>query len=235
MENKTNRQKNDREYLKILIRGLVVFLIAMAILFLAAGRIGYWQGWALFALIVIRIVVGFKITPDKAELVKERSRPGPGRKQWDKIITAFLIPASMAMLILAPLDACRFHWTKPLSVVVYSISYSVFILSLIIGMWAVHVNKFFSSVVRIQTDRGHEVVQNGPYHFIRHPGYAGMILMFLSLPLVLGSIWALIPAGINIIILIIRTYLEDITLQQELTGYKEYCLKVKYRLIPGIW
>jgi protein-S-isoprenylcysteine O-methyltransferase Ste14 len=235
MENNANQQKKDHEYFKVLIRGFIVFFIVIVIIFVVAGRIDYWQGWVFFALVIIRIVVGFKITPDKADLVKERTKPGPGRKQWDKIVTAFFIPFSIAILILAPLDAGRFHWTKPLSIGVYIVSCLVFVLSLIIGMWAVHVNKFFSSVVRIQTDRGHKVVENGPYHYIRHPGYAGMVLMFLSMSLVLGSVWALIPAGANVIVLIIRTYLEDITLQKELTGYREYSLIVKYRLIPRIW
>ncbi|HUV75978.1 MAG TPA: isoprenylcysteine carboxylmethyltransferase family protein [Dehalococcoidales bacterium] len=99
-------------------------------------------------------------------------------------------------------------------------------------MW---VNRFFSSVVRIQKDRGQEVVQNGPYHSVRHPGYVGGILMAISTSLVLGSLWALIPAGVIFILLVIRTYLEDTTLQKELTGYADYAKKVRFRLLPGIW
>ena len=97
-------------------------------------------------------------------------------------------------------------------------------------MW---VNRFYSSVVRIQT--GQEVVQDGPYRFVRHPGYVGGILMAISSSLIFGSLWALIPAGIVVILLIIRTHLEDITLQKELQGYIDYTKKIRYRLLPGIW
>jgi protein-S-isoprenylcysteine O-methyltransferase Ste14 len=235
MENSKNNQETDREYVRILAKGLIVILILMVILFWSAGRIDYWQGWVLFVLILIRIAVGSRIIPHKKELIIERIRPGPGTKRWDKIIRVFLIPVSLAMLIVAPLDAGRFNWSIPFPISVYAASYLLFITSLFIGLWAVRVNKFFSSVVRIQTDRGHVVVESGPYRFIRHPGYAGMILMIISLPLLLGSLWALIPAGIGVILIIIRTYLEDITLQKELRGYKDYIMKVKHMLVPGIW
>jgi protein-S-isoprenylcysteine O-methyltransferase Ste14 len=99
-------------------------------------------------------------------------------------------------------------------------------------MWT---NRFFSSTVRIQTDRGHEVVEGGPYRFMRHPGYVGAILLVTSISLVLGSLWALIPAGVVAVLLIIRTCLEDITLQRELTGYADYARRVRFRLVPGIW
>lgn len=235
MENNKNNQETDCEYVRILAKGLFVLLILMVVLFWSAGRIDYWQGWALFLLILIRISVGSKIIPHKTELIKERINPGPGTKRWDIIIRAFLIPVSLAMLIIAPLDAGRFNWSIPFPVSVYAASYLIFILSLIIGLWAVRVNKFFSSVVRIQTDRSHVVVDGGPYRFVRHPGYTGMILMFISLPLMLGSLWAMIPTGIDVILIIIRTYLEDITLQKELRGYKDYVIKIKFRLVPGIW
>ena len=98
-----------------------------------------------------------------------------------------------------------------------------------------HVNRFFSSVVRIQVDRGQVVINSGPYQFVRHPGYVGGILLYLALPLVLGSLTGLIPAACSIMILVVRTYLEDITLQKELPGYQEYAMTVKYRLLPGVW
>jgi protein-S-isoprenylcysteine O-methyltransferase Ste14 len=99
-------------------------------------------------------------------------------------------------------------------------------------MWT---NNFFSRVVRIQTDRGHYVVQDGPYRFVRHPGYLAGCFSLLSMPLALGSLWGLIPATLAVLLIIIRTYLEDATLQNELTGYHQYAKKVKYRLLPGIW
>ena len=104
-----------------------------------------------------------------------------------------------------------------------------------LSMWAVRVNRFFSSVVRIQSDRGHAVVMDGPYRWVRHPGYVAGIMLGPGLALAFGSLWALIPAGLMVLVLILRTWLEDRTLQRELPGYIEYAEEVPYRLAPGIW
>jgi protein-S-isoprenylcysteine O-methyltransferase Ste14 len=104
-----------------------------------------------------------------------------------------------------------------------------------LGTWATLVNRFFSAVVRIQRDRGHTVVSSGPYRLIRHPGYAGAVVTSLATPLLLGSLWALIPAVLAVCTLIIRTALEDRTLQEELEGYHDYTARVRYRLLPGVW
>jgi protein-S-isoprenylcysteine O-methyltransferase Ste14 len=102
-------------------------------------------------------------------------------------------------------------------------------------VWALGENRFFSSVVRIQTDRGHVVCDSGPYRIVRHPGYAGNILPLAGIVLALGSIWTLVPAIVALIITVIRTTLEDRTLQAELPGYRDYARRVRYRLIPGIF
>ena len=96
-------------------------------------------------------------------------------------------------------------------------------------------NKFFSSAVRIQKDRGHTVISTGPYRFVRHPGYVGLCVFTLAEPLALGSWWAFIPGGLATILVIVRTVLEGRTLQAELPGYKEYAARVRYRLLPGVW
>ena len=101
--------------------------------------------------------------------------------------------------------------------------------------WAMHSNKFFSSIVRIQKDRGHVVVANGPYRFIRHPGYTGMSAFTLATPLILNSGWAFVPAVLTVAVSVLRTVLEDRTLHSELAGYADYTRKVKYRLVPPIW
>jgi len=145
------------------------------------------------------------------------------------------VPAFYTVVVIASLDSGRFKWTAPLPMFIYIIGYIVYIFSQFVNLWAMRTNNFFSFTVRIQKDRGQEVVQNGPYHFIRHPGYVGGILMAISSSLVLGSLWALIPASIVTILLIIRTYLEDITLQKELQGYNEYSKEVRFRLLPGVW
>ncbi|MGZ9223107.1 MAG: methyltransferase family protein, partial [Anaerolineales bacterium] len=111
----------------------------------------------------------------------------------------------------------------------------VIILGFLFGSWAMVENRFFSGVVRIQKDRGHHVISSGPYRFVRHPGYAGALWTYVFLPMLLDSIWALIPAFLVIGVLVLRTALEDKTLQEELPGYKEFARKTRYRLIPGIW
>jgi protein-S-isoprenylcysteine O-methyltransferase Ste14 len=111
----------------------------------------------------------------------------------------------------------------------------VFALALILGIWAMLVNSFFDSHVRIQTERGHHVVTTGPYAIVRHPGYVSGIMLILSLPLMLESWWALIPACVGAASFVVRTALEDLTLQAELDGYAEFTQQTRYRLLPGIW
>ena len=118
---------------------------------------------------------------------------------------------------------------------VYVAAYVVLVVAYGLVLWAMWTNRFFSSVVRIQTDRGHHVVHDGPYRFVRHPGYVGAILLGLASAVALGSLWALIPAGLMAMAVIVRTALEDATLKRELPGYAEYASRVRYRLLPGVW
>ena len=110
-----------------------------------------------------------------------------------------------------------------------------FALGLAFAVWAMLANKFFTKFVKIQTDRKHTVITNGPYAYVRHPGYAGSTLAFISLPVALGSLLALLPAFAGLSLWIVRTYLEDRTLHKELDGYSQYASRVRWRLIPGIW
>jgi protein-S-isoprenylcysteine O-methyltransferase Ste14 len=110
-----------------------------------------------------------------------------------------------------------------------------FVLGLALFSWAMFSNTFFSSAVRIQQERGHAVCNTGPYRFVRHPGYVGAILQSLVMPLMLNSLWAFIPAGLAVLLMVVRTALEDKTLQEELQGYTEYAHRVRYRLLPGVW
>ncbi len=134
----------------------------------------------------------------------------------------------------AALDDGRFHWF-PVPWWVCGLGYVLFLAGFGILVWAEAVNKFFEPTVRIQTDRGQTVIDGGPYAIVRHPGYVGGILFFLSTPLSLGSLWGLIPAVLASLALIVRTRWEDQTLQASLPGYQEYTARVRYRLIPGLW
>lgn len=226
----------NKEYLRLVIRGFIAFLLTIVLFFILAGRINYWQGWVYAVTNVIILLISSTAFANKADLVKERLKPGPGIKWWDKILFYWLYtPIFFAVFIIACLDAGRFRWTTELPVSIYVVSYLVYFFSQFLHHWAMWVNPFYSSVIRIQKERGHEVIQSGPYHFVRHPGYVAGILMAVSSSLIFGSLWALNPAGMVVILLIVRTYLEDVTLQRELSGYADYTRKVKCRLLPGVW
>ncbi len=235
MSGNKSKRSESKMYFKLVVQGIFSLLLIIVLMFILAGRITYWQGWVFSGIAIFGVLVQSLLFAGKTELVKERMKPGPGTKWWDKVFFAAYIPMFFAGVIVAIIDAGRFGWTSYLPLSVYIPGCIAFVLSLFIYSWAMWINSFFSSAVRIQTDRGQKVVQDGPYRFIRHPGYVAGILMAISVSLVLGSLWALIPAGVVVILLIIRTYLEDTTLQQELIGYADYTKKVKYRLFPGIW
>ena len=232
----TDGKSSDKAwYYKNLAQRIFTSLLGIAAVFILAGRINYWQGWVFGGIFAIGFSIVAAMYADKIGLARERIKPGPGTKWWDKVFYAFYIPLHLAVVIVASLDAGRFLWTARLPAPVYIAGYIAHIFSYFIALWAMGTNRFFSSVVRIQEDRGHEVIQEGPYRFIRHPGYVSGILAGVSTSLVLGSLWALIPGAILIPLFIIRAYLEDNTLKKELSGYAEYTKKVKYRLVPGVW
>jgi protein-S-isoprenylcysteine O-methyltransferase Ste14 len=216
-------------------RGLFRVVVLTVGLFLLAGRLDYWQAW-LFAgtsfavgLLMAALFVG------KADLIEERVRPGPGVKWWDHLFFNAYVTALLAALVVAALDAGRFRWSPELPVVVYVVAYAVLMVAASISIAAMHANAFFSSMVRIQNDRGHRVVSGGPYRVVRHPGYVGAILLCPAGVVALGSLWALIPAGVMVVLLLVRTHLEDRVLREELPGYDHYARHVRYRLLPGVW
>ncbi|HEY7155328.1 MAG TPA: isoprenylcysteine carboxylmethyltransferase family protein [Gemmataceae bacterium] len=163
-----------------------------------------------------------------------RTRSYEGTKPWDKILLGFFFSAVYAIVPVAALDDGRFHWL-PLPWWVCGVGYVLFLVGMGIVTWAEAVNKFFEVTVRLQTERGHKVIDTGPYALIRHPGYVGGILFCVGIALCLGSLWALIPGGLASALLILRTQWEDQTLQAELVGYKEHTERVSYKLIPGMW
>ena len=229
------KTKPGRRYWLIMARGILRFVAILAAMFFLAGRLSYWQVWGygasglLFGLVVAVLFAG------KPDVIEERVRPGPGMKWWDRVFFALYIPCFLAVLAVASLDAGRHHWTAALPAPAYVAAYTILVLAYGIVLWAMWTNRFFSSVVRIQTDRGHHVVQDGPYRFVRHPGYVGAILLGVASAVALGSLWSLIPAGLMAMLVTVRTALEDATLQRELPGYTEYASKVRYRLLPGVW
>jgi protein-S-isoprenylcysteine O-methyltransferase Ste14 len=159
-----------------------------------------------------------------------------GVKTWDQVLAkiSFLLfwPGST---VVAGLDYGRLHFSPSIPMPVRLTALLAFALGLAFSVWAMVANKFFVKFVKIQTDREHIVITNGPYAYVRHPGYAGSLLAFISLPVALGSLWALLPALAGLSLWVVRTYLEDRTLHKELDGYSQYACRVRWRLVPGIW
>ena len=223
---------------RAVIRFLFTTVFTLGVLFLSAGRLQWWEGWActgmtLFVLVLSRSLILLK-NPDMA-----RERADAGKKEdvkaWDKILVPLIaIYCPLVSWIIAGLDE-RFGWTPDLPDYVQIIALCVIFLGLMVSTWAMVVNRFFSSHVRIQTDRSQTVVSTGPYHVVRHPGYAGGIFAWIAAPVFFSSYWVVIPAVAVIILTIIRTALEDRTLKEELPGYREYTERVRCRLVPGIW
>jgi protein-S-isoprenylcysteine O-methyltransferase Ste14 len=168
-------------------------------------------------------------------LLRERTAMAGNAKHWDRVLmplTVVVLP--LAALVVAGLDT-RFGWTEPLPPIVQWIAAALGIGAYSLTLFSMMSNPFFSSVVRIQIDRGHEVHTRGPYAHVRHPGYVGMIGFFAAVPFLLGSWVSLVPITAGVALHVLRTALEDRTLLAELPGYRDYAARVRYRLMPGIW
>jgi protein-S-isoprenylcysteine O-methyltransferase Ste14 len=222
----------------VMIRFLVTTLVLMAVLFLAAGKVGWWEGWAYVVQALVVLIASRAIIIRKhPDLAQERAHAGSQAniKPWDRILMPFMsIFLPPAAWIVCGLDE-RFGWTPDLPNSLQAAGLALIFAGSMLGTWAMIANRFFSSLVRIQTDRGHTVVRGGPYRFVRHPGYAGNILAWMATPVFFASRWAAIPAVLAIAATVARTFLEDRALQAELPGYQEYAHAVRRRLVPGIW
>jgi protein-S-isoprenylcysteine O-methyltransferase Ste14 len=217
---------------------VAVYLFIPLVLLVCGGDFGWWQAWGYSFLIVAAGLVG--------GIWAERRHPGllaerqnmkkvQNAKAWDKVLAPLMaLSVSFPLVIVAGLDH-RFGWSPVFPLWVIVLGFLLISLGYAFATWALIENRFFSSVVRIQVDRGHVVCDSGPYRIVRHPGYAGNMVALPGMVLALSSMWILIPAAVALIIAVIRTVLEDRTLQDELPGYCDYARRVRYRLIPGIY
>lgn len=212
--------------------GIVVMGVA---LFWSAGQIDWWLAWASIAVMLAWItataIVIFHFNPD---LLAERLGSRKGAKHWDIAIMSILGLAQLVRYIVAGLDQ-RYSWTGGFPLAAQIAALIMCAVGYALVVWATASNTFFSQIVRIQSERGHAVATGGPYHYVRHPAYLGAILYELAVPVLLASWWAFIASGLGAILLILRTALEDRTLQAELTEYIDYARQVRHRLLPGIW
>ena len=226
---------NWKLLLRYAIREIMGTAIAGVALFWPAGKVAWWPGWALVALLLAwstaTAIVILRTNPD---LLAERLGPRKGAKPWDTAIMSIVGLATLARLIVAGLNE-RFSPAQGFPLVAQIIALVVSALGYGLAVWATASNAFFSQIVRLQVDREQAVATGGPYRFVRHPAYVGTILVELSMPILLASWWAFIPGGLNAVLFIVRTGLEDRTLQSELAGYADYAAQVRYRMLPGVW
>ena len=214
---------------------LAVTLIIMGVLLFApAGTwnwpLGWWFVAAFLISTLVSIVIIWRLNP---EIFAARSRIQPGTKAWDYVFIALIVGGFIAVLPVAALDF-RFGWSSVPAWAV-SVGFVLFVLSFADQIWALAVNRHFEPGVRIQEDRGQTVISTGPYAIVRHPGYIGGVVLGLSMALMLGSWWALLPVLVLTVATAIRTLLEEQTLRGGLPGYTEYTQRVKYRWVPGVW
>jgi protein-S-isoprenylcysteine O-methyltransferase Ste14 len=214
---------------------VMVFALQATILFLAAGRVDWIWAWVFLGIYVASVAVNsLFMLRNSAETVSERGRPKEMR-DWDKLVSGLW---SVAQFLLIPLIAgldVRFGLSGETGVGIHIAGGIIFAAGLALFGWAMITNAFFSTVVRIQEERGQTVCREGPYRFVRHPGYAGTLLQSAGAPLLLGSWWAMLAGIVAAAFMIIRTSLEDRTLREELPGYSEFAKEVRYRLVTGIW
>lgn len=213
---------------------LLMFVFIDGMMFIAAGTLRWPLGWAYVSVTLLSIfTLGLYAAIKNPELINERGRRAQNTKPWDKWFAAVYAPVMLLTPIVAGVDF-RFDWTAvPLWLIV--VAYVALLPALALPYWSMMANNYLTVTVRIQQERGHQVVSSGPYRFVRHPMYLGAMLTHLFTPLALSSWWALLPGGIAAAAMLIRTALEDKTLQAELDGYSAYANRVRYRLLPGVW
>jgi protein-S-isoprenylcysteine O-methyltransferase Ste14 len=219
---------------KALIQLVVTVAVIWVLLFASAGTIDWPRAWWFMAAFVVAILVAvavlYRMNP---EIFAARSRIQPGTKLWDYIFITLVIGGMTLILPVAGFDKRFGGADAPDWVVV--VGYVLFVISFIGQTWPQAVNRHFEPGVRIQEDRGQTVIDTGPYAYVRHPGYISGSLLALSIALVLGSWWALVPVAVVIVGLAVRTVFEERTLRAELAGYIDYTQRVKWRWVPGVW
>ena len=217
---------------------LLLFIIVIPFLpLLISWSWDWWEAWVYGFINVLGFAISRAIAGKRnPDLITERAQFMKHENvfNWDKILAPIVVLGGGLIPLVVGLDELL-NWSPAFSILIKIIALAIILTGYIWGSYALIQNRFFSGMVRIQSDRGHKVITNGPYRWMRHPGYAGAILKYLATPLFLDSGWAFIPAVFLVIVLVIRTSLEDKVLQAELEGYSEYADKVRYRLFPGVW
>jgi protein-S-isoprenylcysteine O-methyltransferase Ste14 len=228
-------EKPNRNILYRSLFALAKVVIFLVLCMLLPAGVRWTRGWVFLGVYLLLLAPSvFYLWRKNPEVFSACRKIHPKTKRWDKVLVFFVLFLPMAIFPVAALDDGRFHWScVPLWLTL--VGYALLLIGLAISNWALGVNKFAEPGVRIQTERGHRVVDSGPYAIVRHPLYVSAFFLFSGLPLTLGSFWAMIPAAVAILILVVRTAWEDRMLWQDLEGYRDYAARVRYRLVPGVW
>jgi protein-S-isoprenylcysteine O-methyltransferase Ste14 len=222
---------------RVVVQVLLFVVVIPFLPLLISRRWEWWEAWVY----AISAILGFAISRLLAgrrypDLLAERARllQHENAESWDRVLAPLVGLGGGLIPLVAGLNAL-FAWSPTFTLPVKIVSLVIILAGYLLASYALIENRYFSGVVRIQTDRGHQVVSSGPYRWIRHPGYAGALLSYLATPVFLDAPWAFLPAVFLTVMLVIRTRLEDRTLQDRLEGYHDYARRVRYRLLPGVW
>jgi protein-S-isoprenylcysteine O-methyltransferase Ste14 len=230
-----NKQAPFIIWLRLFIR---MTLFAVALLWPAG--IWYWpEAWAVIGLwSSFEVAMTHYLLRHDPALLAERLKLLPlakEQKAWDKVVMLLFFVAGIGLYIIPGFDVVRYQWSEPLPVWMRIVAMFVHLPCFVILGWVMRENTYLSQVVKIDQERGHQVVTSGPYALVRHPMYAVAIVLLLAVPVALGSRFGLILSIFLTALLIVRTYFEDRTLHAELNGYRDYAMRTRYRLIPGVW
>lgn len=212
-------------------------MLFMALIFVVTtGRLDWIMGWVYVTinLVIAASTVVFILSRDP-EFARERVGVHRDAETWDKVLSPLsAVGLPLVTWIVAGLDI-RFGWSPVFPFWMVALGITGVVCGQALIYWSMAVNRYFSTVVRVQHNRGQRVIMSGPYALIRHPGNLGWLFWTLSTPMMLSSLWAFLPCFAGVILIFIRTGLEDATLQWKLAGYGPYVEQVRWRLIPGLW
>ncbi len=217
---------------------LAVFIVLVPFLpLLISGRWDWWEAWVYAVVYILTFILSRALAARHSpDILAERSKfmDHNDTQPWDKVLVLLLGLGGALLPLVVGLEA-RFGQQPRFSLPLELASLLLFLAGMLLSSLALIENSYFSGTVRLQSERGQQVISSGPYAFMRHPSYSGALLTYLTTPLLLDSVWGFVAVAFLLVVLVVRTRLEDRFLQDNLPGYREYAARVRYRLIPGIW
>lgn len=220
---------------KAIIASYLGVLLFAGLVFLGAWKVAYWQGFLYLVLALLGVTLSHILVPAGSTITVDRAREAPSGRDWDRRLLGAYFLVNIVTFVIAGMDSGRFRWTGDVPAGVTVAGAVLMLVGQVLFALAKRENAFFSSTVRIQAERNHQVCDTGLYRVVRHPGYLGMLTSLLAFPLVMNSYWAFVPAGIGASVLVVRTVLEDRFLAEELPGYTDYTDRTRRKLLPGLF